>query len=127
MDGCPCARGARHLVPQGNASRTRPARLDVGLGFMICCMTLTFSRHAQQRMFERAIGVNAVAQAIRTGETIERQDRSAPRLPVRIINARVDGQALHVVVVDVADGACLVVTVYEPAAAEWVDNFTRRI
>ena len=90
------------------------------------CERLVFSRHAIQRMFERAISTAEVRQAVVSGETIEEYPEADPYPGVLILGFPRAGRPLHIVVGRNPEGTCFVVTVYEPDNNLWIDGFKRR-
>ena len=90
------------------------------------CEKIAFSGHAIQRMFERGIGKEAVAEVLRTGEVIASYPDDYPypsflmlgfkkALPIHIVVARND-----------RDRNCYVITVYLPKADIWETGFRER-
>lgn len=87
---------------------------------------LVFSVHALRRMFERRISVDDVAAVIGSGETIENYPDDKP-YPSRLVLGWNGARPVHVVVAqNLSDNELIVVTVYEPDAELWDDNFRRR-
>ena len=90
------------------------------------CNRIVLSRHALQRMFERAISPVEVRKAIVAGEAIEQYPDDQP-YPSRLLLAVVDGRPLHVLAAkDPATQVCYVVTVYVPDRSRWSDDFKVR-
>lgn len=90
------------------------------------CSSIRFSRHALERMFERAIGVSVVAGILRDGECIEDYPHDRP-FPSRLIFGGQSGRPVHVVVArDPTTEICVVITVYCPDAANWGNDFKTR-
>lgn len=89
-------------------------------------MNLRFSRHAYRRMLERRIPVQAVTEAIRSGEVIESYPGAHP-LPCNLVLHEVPEGPLHVLVAENrAAHAIIVVTVYRPDLGRWYEGFRRR-
>ncbi len=87
---------------------------------------LVFRLHAIQRMFQRQITVDQVRHVLTNGEVIESYPDDTP-YPSRLILGWSDGRPLHVLVADdLSNRATIVITVYEPASAEWGNDFKRR-
>ncbi|MHB1669646.1 DUF4258 domain-containing protein [Thiomonas sp.] len=90
------------------------------------CRDVRFSRHAPQRMFERAISENDVLDVLKKGETIEEYANDIP-YPSRLLLSRNAGRPLRVVAAhDPDSGFCIVIMVYIPDPAQWDEAFTRR-
>ena len=92
------------------------------------CKHLHFSRHAFERMFQRAIDPDAVAQLVSGGEVIADYPDDRP-FPSALILGFHAGQPVHAVVArDQQTGDCYLVTIYRPDPAIWDDAFkTRRV
>ena len=87
---------------------------------------LVFRVHALRRMFETQIGVEDVRRVLTTGETIEDYPEDTP-YPSRLMLGWCGTRPLHVVAADNAEAdETIVITVYEPDAAQWESNFKRR-
>jgi hypothetical protein len=87
---------------------------------------LVFRVHAIQRMFQRRIGKDEVAQVIATGETIQAYPADKP-FPSRLLLGWSGARPIHVVAADDDQAQeTIVITVYEPDAAEWDAEFKRR-
>jgi len=90
------------------------------------CDAISFSRHAIQRMFERAISPDEVRMALVTGEVIASYPDDAP-YPSVLILAFVAGRPLHVVASrDDSTRHCYVITAYVPDSALWGSDFRTR-
>jgi len=90
------------------------------------CNTLTFTRHAIERMFSRSIGVGEVAELIAKGEVIADYPDDAP-YPSALVLGFVGARPVHVVVAkDERTSDCYVVTVYVPDERTWSDDFRTR-
>lgn len=90
------------------------------------CNRVKFSRHALERMFERAILESDVLHVLQHGQTVEEYSEDIP-YPSQLLLAWCGGCPLHVVAAyDQASGLCVVITVYLPDAAQWDDDFTTR-
>ena len=77
-------------------------------------------------MFERDIGVAEVRYVVETGEVIESYPADVP-FPSRLLLGWSGGRPLHVVVADnIEAGETVVITVYQPDAARWDEQFRRR-
>jgi hypothetical protein len=90
------------------------------------CEAISFSRHAIQRMFERAISPDEVRAALTMGEVIADYPEDTP-YPSMLVLAIIAGRPLHVVAArDGSTGHCHVITAYVPDAALWGDDFKTR-
>ncbi|MDO8350780.1 MAG: DUF4258 domain-containing protein [Gallionella sp.] len=90
------------------------------------CKTMNFSRHAFERMFQRGIDPDAVAQVIAEGVVIADYPDDQPFPSVLLLGF--DGrQPVHAVVArELATGNCHLVTIYLPDPAIWDESFKRR-
>jgi Domain of unknown function (DUF4258) len=87
---------------------------------------LVFRVHAIQRMYQRSISEEEVRVVIKTGETIEDYPADFPYAS-RLVLGWLGPRPVHVVVADnTIDRENIVITVYEPDAAEWEVDFKRR-
>jgi hypothetical protein len=87
---------------------------------------LVFRTHALRRMFERRISVDDVRDVITNGETIEKYPDDTP-YPSRLMLGWPTDRPLHVVVADnTQDNETIVITAYQPDAAQWEVGFKRR-
>jgi hypothetical protein len=90
------------------------------------CKDLRFSRHAFERMFQRGIDPNAVAQIVASGEVIAEYPDDQP-FPSALLLGFHEGQPVHAVVAhDPATGGCHVVTIYRPDPVLWDQAFKKR-
>jgi hypothetical protein len=90
------------------------------------CDAISFSRHAFERMFERAIRPDEVRVAMATGEVIADYPTDAP-YPSVLILAIVAGRPLHVVAArDGETRHCYVITAYVPDSVLWGGDFRTR-
>jgi hypothetical protein len=90
------------------------------------CEASSFSRHAVQRMFERAISPEEVRVALVNGETIAEYRDDTP-YPSMLILALVGKRPPYVVVApDDISRRCHAITVYVPDPALWGSNFRTR-
>ncbi|MCA3748322.1 MAG: DUF4258 domain-containing protein [Rubrobacter sp.] len=90
------------------------------------CRGVRFSRHAIERMFERAIPPEAVRKLIETGEIIAAYPDDKP-YPSMLLLGYHQERPVHAVVAREEDsGLCFVVTVYEPNPEFWSADFRRR-
>ena len=90
------------------------------------CKTLHFSRHAFERMFQRGIDPDAVAQIVSSGEVIADYPDDRP-FPSTLILGFHGGQPVHAVVArDPGSGECHVVTIYRPDPVMWNEAYKKR-
>jgi hypothetical protein len=90
------------------------------------CSAVRFTRHAFERLFERAIPPDAVLRIVEEGEAIASYPEDLPFPSVLILGFE-GGRPLHVVVArDPQSGVCFVVTVYSPDPDLWSDDFRTR-
>lgn len=90
------------------------------------CKGIKFSRHAIERMFERAIAEKDMSDAISNGEVVEEYPDDTP-YPSRLLLGWCRSRPLHVVVArDPVSLLCVVITAYYPDAAQWGEDFKTR-
>ena len=90
------------------------------------CETLHFSRHAFERMFQRGINPDVVAQIVAEGEVIADYPDDQPS-PSALLLGFYGSQPVHAVVArELATGRCHLVTIYLPDSAIWDESFKRR-
>jgi hypothetical protein len=90
------------------------------------CDAISFSRHAIQRMFERAISPDEVRVALVTGAVIADYPEDAP-YPSMLILAMVAGRPLHVVAARDGNAKhCYVITAYVADPVLWESDFRTR-
>ena len=88
--------------------------------------TLLFRVHAVQRMFERRVSAQKVAQTLYQGETIEDYSSEMPE-PSRLILGFQGKRPLHVVVSeDQKTNEITIITVYIPDPGKWDKDFKSR-
>jgi len=90
------------------------------------CSGVRFTRHALERMFQRAVSPALVLSIISKGEVIASYPDDVPFPSVLLLGF--DGQRpLHLVVArDPKSGLCFVVTVYLPDPDVWSEDFRTR-
>ena len=87
---------------------------------------LLFRVHAVQRMFERKISAQVVAQVFHSGETIEDYSSEMPQ-PSRLILGFQGKRPLHVVVSEnQKTNEIIIITVYNPDPGKWDKDFKSR-
>lgn len=90
------------------------------------CKTIRFSRHAIERMFQRAVTPGAVAKIIANGEIIAMYPDDLPHPSALLLGFDAD-RPVHIVVARNRDSdECTVVTVYQPDSQTWNDDFKSR-
>jgi len=90
------------------------------------CKKPHFSRRAFERMFQRGIDPDAVAQIVSSGEDIANYPDDQP-FPSTLILGFHGGQPVHAVVArDPGSGECQVVTIYRPDPVMWDDAYKKR-
>ncbi|MDO8264339.1 MAG: DUF4258 domain-containing protein [Gallionella sp.] len=90
------------------------------------CESLQFSRHAFERMFQRGINPDVVAQIIAEGEVIAGYPDDQP-FPSVLLLGFYGSKPVHVVVArEPETGNCHLVTIYLPDPAVWNETFKRR-
>lgn len=90
------------------------------------CNGLRYSRHAIERMFQRAVTPEAVAAIVARGDVIASYPDDVPYPSVLILgfDAR---EPVHIVVARNSDsGECTIITVYRPGSETWGDDFRSR-
>lgn len=90
------------------------------------CKTINYSRHAFERMFERAIPPEVVDRVILQGEVIASYPDDNPYPSVLVLGFD-QNRPIHLVVAHNQEtGACHVVTVYVPEPDLWDESFKQR-
>ena len=90
------------------------------------CKNLHFSRHAFERMFQRGIDPDTVAQVVASGEVLADYPDDQP-FPSTLILGFHRGQPVHAVVArDSLTGDCYLVTIYRPDPLIWDEMFRKR-
>jgi len=90
------------------------------------CGEVVFSRHALERMFQREIGPDVVKQVLIQGEVIADYPDDTP-YPSQLILGYHDNRPVHLVAAqDERTEICYIVTVYEPQAELWADDYRKR-
>ena len=90
------------------------------------CSNLYYSRHAFERMFQRGIDPDAVAQIVSSGEVIADYPEDRP-FPSALILGFHGGQPVHAVVArDPESGECHLITIYRPDPEMWDEAFKKR-
>ncbi|MHB8544640.1 MAG: DUF4258 domain-containing protein [Leptospirales bacterium] len=90
------------------------------------CKTVQFTRHAVQRMFQRAITTENVRRVLESGEVIASYPDDTP-YPSVLMLGYVQDRPLHVVAGrNPANEECIVVTVYIPDPVLWNEDFKTR-
>lgn len=82
--------------------------------------------HAVQRMWQRGITPEEVAEILALGEVIEDYPDDFP-YPSRLLLAWVKGRPLHLVVAEnTDDNSVIVITVYQPDLMNWLQDYRER-
>ena len=90
------------------------------------CKTLHFSRHAFERMFQRAINPDAVTQIVAEGEVIADYPDDQP-FPSASLLGFYGSQPVHAGIArERATRICHLVTIYLPSPAILDESFKRR-
>ena len=90
------------------------------------CKTINYSRHAFERMFERAITPEVVEKIIAQGEVIANYLDDSP-YPSALVLGFDQNRPIHLVLAQNQEtGACYVVTVYVPDPSLWSESFKQR-
>ena len=90
------------------------------------CATIHYSRHAFERMFERAITTEVIRKVVTKGEIIANYPDDRP-FPSALILGFDQARPIHVVAArNATTGECHVVTVYVPDPALWDATFKQR-
>ena len=90
------------------------------------CKNLHFSRHAFERMFQRGIDPDAVAQLLSSGEVIADYPDDQP-FPSTLILGFHEAQPVHAVGArDPGSGECHLVTIYRPDPVMWDEAYKKR-
>lgn len=90
------------------------------------CTEVVFSGHAIRRMFERALGRDAILEVVARGETLAEYLDDQP-YPSYLVLGFIAGEPIHVVVArDPQTRGCFVVTAYSPDPVVWSDDFRKR-
>ncbi|MEK6748480.1 MAG: DUF4258 domain-containing protein [Pseudomonadota bacterium] len=90
------------------------------------CKTIQFSRHAFERMFERAITPNKVEDILAGGEVIASYPHDTPYPSVLMLGFEED-LPIHIVAAkNDESGECYVITVYRPNPLSWSGDFKSR-
>jgi Domain of unknown function (DUF4258) len=87
-------------------------------------LPLVYRVHALQRMVERDIREEDVAHVVLTGRTIEDYPDDKP-YPSRLILGWIGSRPIHVVAAT-SEHEIIIITVYEPDAAQWQPGFEKR-
>lgn len=90
------------------------------------CSTLSYSRHAFERMFQRAIPPDAVAQIVAEGEVIAEYPEDQPYPSVLLLGEHADQPVHAVVAQEPGTGNCYLVTIYRPDPTIWDKTFKQR-
>lgn len=87
---------------------------------------LVYRVHAIERMAQRAISAEEVAEVVLFGEILEKRPQGFPH-PSRLLLGWSGPRPLHVVVAeDQENNVVVVITAYEPSPYSWDPAFRRR-
>jgi len=90
------------------------------------CATILYSRHAFERMFERAVTPDVIRGILAQGEIITNYSDDRP-YPSALILGFDRNRPIHVVVARNANtDECIIVIVYVPEPALWDETFKQR-
>lgn len=90
-------------------------------------MTVVYTKHAAERMFERGITTDHVEQVLRSPRVVEEYPARGGA-PSWLLAGTTDGRTLMVVTTPGAHAdQTIVITTYWPDPAKWDTGFTRRI
>ena len=88
--------------------------------------SISYRLHALERMFERNVSCEELANIIRKGELVENYPNNKP-YPSKLVLGRANNRPLHVVFTfNKEEKSAVVVTVYEPDPRKWTKNLVRR-
>jgi hypothetical protein len=88
--------------------------------------SIKYRIHALERMFERNISCDELANIIKTGQLVENYPNNIP-YPSKLVLGTANNRPLHVVYTFNKDEkSAIVVTVYEPDPRKWESNLVRR-
>ena len=91
------------------------------------CNSFTYTDHAVNRLFNRSIEIEDVEIVVSSGTIIENYPTDKP-YPSCLILGFVGLRPIHVVIGKNPNGACVVITAYEPNLMKWEVNFiTKKI
>ncbi len=88
-------------------------------------MKFIYRLHSVERMFERDIAEEEIESVVKSGEIIESYLDDKP-YPSFLVFAKVRNRPLHVVYAKDDNGDIIVITVYEPSAKRWENDFMTR-
>ena len=87
---------------------------------------IEYKGHAITRMLERGITFDEVRAVLKHDDVIRRYPEDTP-LPSRLLLGWVEGRPVHVVAADdPGEKITYIITVYEPDAERWSDDFRTR-
>lgn len=90
------------------------------------CNRILFSRHAIERMFQRAVSPDAIGRIIQEDDRIAEYPDDKPYPSTLLLGLDKD-QPVHVLVArEEHSGDCVVVTVYRPEPSVWNQGFRTR-
>ena len=90
------------------------------------CAAIHYSRHAFERMFERAIPSEVILEIVAKGEIIADYPEDRPYPSALILGFEQTRPIRIVVARNAATSECIVVTVYVPDPTLWDETFKQR-
>ena len=85
-----------------------------------------YSRHAFRRVIERNISEQEIREAGEEAEVIENYPNDKYSSSGLLLGVTAAGRPLHFQVSFIESDLTKIITIYEPAPAEWIDNRKRR-
>ncbi len=90
------------------------------------CESISWRRHALERMLERDISRASVKEVIKYGQVIENYENDQP-FPSMLLFAMIKEVPLHVVIAkDISTAECYVITAYSPTMEHFEEDFITR-
>jgi len=86
---------------------------------------IAITKHAKNRLIERAITVESIKNAIKTGEIIRQYEDDKPFPSCLLLGSTEQNKFIHVVV-SIDNGYLYIITAYYPDENEWEDDFKTR-
>lgn len=94
------------------------------------CKSLKFTSHAKEEMVNEEYGIIAeseVRECVNNGEVIEEYPKDRPYSSCLIYGRTSENRPLHVVCAPVVEeGVLIIITVYEPNPALWIEYKRRK-
>ena len=86
---------------------------------------LALTKHAKQRLEERAIKIADIINVINTGEIIKQYEDDTPLPSCLILGTSAKNKAIHIVISH-DDDFIYVITAYYPTSEQWENDFKTR-